>query len=99
MSFQLQSWDVVDLQVVFIYHMQDDVFVGLVGLVAVTVPVAAFHVDFHMARPELVADLDFGLQEVGAGVGVAVACRHHLDRFAFRCLQVIVGQAVLPDIV
>ena len=99
MTFQLQSWDVVDLGVIFIYYMKYDVLIGFVVLVPVAIPIAAFHVNLHMSCPEFVANLDFGLKEVGARVGVAVACRHHFNRFAFRCLQVLVGQAVLPNIV
>ena len=66
MAFEFQSREVVGFRVVFINHMQDDVFVGFVALVAVAVPVAAFHMNFHMASPKFVADLDLGFQEVGA---------------------------------
>ena len=66
MPFQFYCGYAVDLGVVFVDHMQDDIFVGFIGLVAMAIPVAAFHVDFHMASPQFVADLDFRLQEVGA---------------------------------
>ena len=99
MPFQFQSRDVIDFGVVFIHDMQDYVLVGFVGLVTVAVPVGCFHMDFHMAGPELVADLDFGFKEVGTRVGVAVARGHDVNRFAFRGFQVLVGQAVLPDVV
>ena len=46
--------------------------------------------DLYMTRPEFVANLDFGLQEVGTRVGVAIACRHHFDGLAFCGLQVLV---------
>ena len=91
MPFQFYCGYAVDLGVVFVDHMQDDILVSLVILVSMSVPVGRFHMNLHMASPEFVADLDFRLQEVGTRVGVAVACRHHFHRFAFRGLQILVG--------
>ena len=99
MAFQFQSRYVVDLDVVFIYHMQDDVIVGFVVLVSVAVPVGRFHMDFHMSRPEFVANLDFGFKEVRTRVSVAVTSRDNVNGFAFRGLQILVGQAVFPEII
>ena len=82
MAFQFQSRYVVDLDVVFVYHMQDDVLIGFVVLVSVSVPVGRFHMDFHMTRPKFVADLDFRFQEVGTRIGVTVACCNNTNRLA-----------------
>ena len=99
MAFQLQGRDVVHFGIILIYHMQDDILIGFVGLVAVVFPVAAFHVYLHMARPQLVADLDFCLQEIRARVGITVASGHYFNLLAFRSLQGFVCQSVLPKVV
>ena len=98
-AFQFQGQEAVGLGVVFVNYMQDDVLIGLVGLVSVSVPVAAFHMDFHMAGPKFVADLDFGFLEVRPGIGIAEAGRTHCNLLAFCGLQVVVGQSVLPEVV
>ena len=65
MPFQFYCGYVVDLGVVFVDHMQDDILVGFVVLMAMSIPVGRFYMNLHMSCPEFVANLDFGLKEVG----------------------------------
>ena len=80
--------------------MQNYLVVFGVGLVLVAGPVGGAQVDFHGAVPLHLAQAQAGIQEIGAGVGVAVAGLQHLDFLALGRAQVgLIEVLVLPDVV
>ena len=60
----------IDWRVVLVHYMQNDAVVGAVAIVAMAFPVAGTHMHLDVAHPRLSVNLHFGVEEVGASVGV-----------------------------
>ena len=52
------------------YHVQHHIIVVFVGFMAVSVPIRRSFVDFDVADPQLSADFDFGVEEIGSRIVV-----------------------------
>ena len=52
------------------HHVQHHIIVVFVGFMAVSVPIRRSFVYFHVTDPQLSADFDFGVEEIGAGIVV-----------------------------
>ena len=86
--------------IVLAHDVQNYLVVLGVGLVLVAGPVGGAQVDFHGPVPFHLAQAQAGIQEIGAGVGVAVAGLQHLDFLAVGGAQVgFIEILVLPDVV
>ena len=55
------------------HHVQDDVVVGCIRLVPVFLPRGRAVVQFHVAHPQHAVQLQLGIEEVGACIGVGQA--------------------------
>ena len=52
------------------YHVQYHIIVVFVGFMAVSVPIRRSFVDFDVADPQLSANFDFGVEEIGSRIVV-----------------------------
>ena len=59
-----------DLCIHGLHHMQDDIVVGGVELMAMALPVAGAQVDFHVAHPHLTAHAHLGVEKIGTRMAV-----------------------------
>ena len=54
------------------YHMKNDIVIGLIDMVIMSVPVRAFDVHFYMPRPSHLIQLELRKQKIRTTVGVAL---------------------------
>lgn len=85
--------------VVEVDDVEDDGVVGGIEVVAMAKPVACPMVDFDVSNPGASVDFDFGVEEVGPGIGVESAGVDDLQALSVdggdvgRC-----PESVLPDV-
>ena len=60
----------VDRTIVLRHHMEHHRVVGLVGVVMMPAPIGCAQMNLHIPRPHLATDINLGIEEVGAGIGV-----------------------------
>ena len=70
---------VIQLLVDFAGYVEDDVLVGGVAVVTVTMPVARLVVYLHVAHPQHTVNLHLGFEKIGACILVVTTGVEHLD--------------------
>ena len=64
---------VLGIHIQFAAYVEDDVVIAFVLVVAMHIPVARLVVYLHVAHPQGAANLDFGIEEVGACIAIVQA--------------------------
>ena len=68
-------------------HMEDDIVVTLVLIMAMNIPVARLVVNLDVPYPERAPYLNLRIKEIRAGIAVMQTWVNHFDGFAVACLQ------------
>ena len=83
-----------------LHHMEDDIVVGRVLVMMMSIPVAGTEMDFDIAHEELPANLHLCIEEVGTGIRIVQSWVDDFNLLTINRLQVFrTQQAVLPSIV
>ena len=84
--------------IIFINHMQNQVTVSVVVLVAVAQPVAAFYMQLYITHQQGITYPYFGFKEVGTGIPVQLTAIYYCKRLTTSCAETgNLVKAILPD--